>query len=1073
MLKKSFGKRMTGGIVSAAMLGSAVLSAFPSSLLTASAGQMLGQTDFENGIGLPWHTCVTQPAELQFTISGGTYNITIVNNGGEDVGGASRWDCQFRHRKLSIHAGETYRVHAEVTSDHDGMIYTKIGDLSGSKEIWHNDMGQNGKDFNQSWDPIPMTANQTLEIDAEFTSSEELETAEWAFHFGGAGEHQATDCFPDGTKLTFDNMSLECTTSSEYDWVEPEPQPEYPIHGNQLGYYTNLTKQATIHDSASFEGKAVSIVEKDSGTEVWSGTSTASGSTIDEASGMYCGTINFTDLKTPGEYYFTVDGKQASYPFKIGDDIYDDIVTDAVNYFYQNRAGVPIEEQYITSQGENASKSDLAHSQFGHQPDEAYLQDKWIKAYKNDGSDVQTSNGQITASDGWYDAGDHGKYVVNGGISVWTLQNLYEWSLADNATDVGKFADGSGTVVVPETGNSIPDILDETKVELKFFEEMLVPASYKMSVYEGPEGGEDTGVYENMIFHKLHDSKWTGLAVHAWDYEESKDWAGIKRIVKPPSTAATLNVTASAAQAARLFEDSDPTFAADMLDLAKKTYEAAKKNPKLYAPLDQAIGGGAYGDNEVSDDFYWAACELYITTGDATYLTDLESYKDAYTLTTTLSGGENNSTFTSFNWGNTAGLGTLSLYLNQDKIDPANATKIEESIAAAADAYLNREAVEGFGVPYTSSDFQDPINIPKDENGNDVTVHGYEWGSNSMVVNNAIVLAYAYNATDDAKYLNGAAEAMDYIFGRNALDYSFVTGYGTYHCVNPHHRLWSHEDDPNFPYAPSGVMSGGPNSGLQDPYVAGMGYVRGKVAPQLCYIDSIEAWSVNEVTINWNSPFAWIMSFLEDEAPSGESVDPVPGTTTTKDPSATTTTTTTTTAAGDSESSTTTTTTTTTAAAGSDTTTTTAAAGSSTTTTSTTVSTQGTGDTAPTPTATTPSGSATTTTTASQNTGASGDTSTSTTSTTTSTTVQSGNDTTPPAGTVDWGNVDESTGADRVTIADAILLARTLSNDAYRTATDQGKLNADVSHNGAVDQDDLTKLMQYLAETLSLSDLAQ
>ena len=61
-------------------------------------------------------------------------------------------------------------------------------------------------------------------------------------------------------------------------------------------------------------------------------------------------------------------------------------------------------------------------------------------------------------------------------------------------------------------------------------------------------------------------------------------------------------------------------------------------------------------------------------------------------------------------------------------------------------------------------------------------------------------------------------------------------------------------------------MSGGPGSGMQDPYIGGLGYERGTLAPQRCYVDSIEAWSVNEVTINWNAPFAWVVSFLQDEA---------------------------------------------------------------------------------------------------------------------------------------------------------------------------------------------------------------
>ncbi|MCQ2433731.1 MAG: glycoside hydrolase family 9 protein [Oscillospiraceae bacterium] len=878
MLKKTFGKRMASGVVTAAMLASATCAALPSLSLSASAGQMLGQTDFNDGIGLPWHTCETPPAKLNFNIKGGTYNIEIVNNGGTDVGGESRWDCQFRHRKLKFHSGDKYTVKAEVTSDTAGEIYTKIGNLKGDVEIWHNGYGKGDTAFDQNWNCMPVTAGSTLTIDSSFTCSTELEVGEWAWHFGGAGEHQNNDCFPEGTNLKFDNMSLTNDSRDTDDFPKAAEIPEYPIHGNQVGYYTKLAKKATLHDSSSTK---VYLVDASSKKSVWEGTAKAmSGTDVD--SGMKCAVIDFSDFTTPGTYYFSLDGsKQASYEFKIGDDVYGGIVADALNYFYQNRSGIEIQEKYITSTGENSSKSALAHKA-GHTTDTAAIQTKWVKAYKADGSDIDKSAGNLTASGGWYDAGDHGKYVVNGGISVWTLQNLYEWTLdSRNNSDKDKFGDSSKSMVVPEAGNKYPDLLDEARVELEWFFKMMVDGSYKMSKYEGPKGGSDTGVYKNMVYHKLHDHKWTGLATKAWDYED--EW-GTKRIVKPPSVCATLNVAACAAQAARLWKGIDDSFADECLENAKLTYEAAKANPKLYAPLDQAIGGGAYGDDHAEDDFYWAACELYITTGDTTYLKDLEGASEyAYKISTTLNGGENSGTFTSFNWGNTAALGTLSLYLNKDAAG-SNYDSIVSSITKAADAFVAKEAEQGFGIPYAPATFQDAINI-----GEGIDVFGYEWGSNSMVANNNIVMAYAYSATGKADYLNGVVEGLDYLFGRNARDFSYVTGYGTYHCTNPHHRWWSHELDEEFPYAPAGVLSGGPNAGLQDPYVGGAGLTRGDNNPsQLCYVDSIEAWSVNEVTINWNSPFAWIMSFVEDEA-NADGIVPTPGSSTT-----TTTTTTTT-----------------------------------------------------------------------------------------------------------------------------------------------------------------------------------
>jgi endoglucanase len=113
--------------------------------------------------------------------------------------------------------------------------------------------------------------------------------------------------------------------------------------------------------------------------------------------------------------------------------------------------------------------------------------------------------------------------------------------------------------------------------------------------------------------------------------------------------------------------------------------------------------------------------------------------------------------------------------------------------------------------------------------------------------------------------MDGALGGMDYLLGRNAMDYSYVTGYGTHAIEYPHHRFWAWLIDNTFPKAPDGVMCGGPNSGMQDPWVQGSGWKKGTIAPQKCYLDHIEAWSVNECTINWNASLAWLTSFVAQE----------------------------------------------------------------------------------------------------------------------------------------------------------------------------------------------------------------
>ena len=928
-MHKTFGKKIASGLMATAMAVSAATAVIAP--MGAFAGDQLGQSTFDEGIGLPWHTCETNPAKQTFEITGGTYNVTLESIHGPE----SRWDLQLRHRGLKIEAGHTYKIHWEVEASNAGQMYTKLGDYSGKKEVWHNNMSDG--QFDQTWDCVQISQGKNS-FDATFTATDTIEVAEWAFHYGGKGEHQPVDCFPEKTVLKFDNLTLEDTTSDSNDFDKTNEfgviRPKSNVRLNQVGYYPNLNKKASYVTDASspleFE------IRDASGSAVYTGTSTVFGSDPNSGTGATEGDkkkdsganvhiLDFSDFTTPGVYTIFVKdttgvsgtqsgAKEAAYDtkmegdkvvwdnwvtglsytmnesheFRIDENIYDEgLLKNSLNYFYQNRSGVPIESQYITS----GDASTLSHSQSAHKPDNAYVQSKWVKSYAGDFSDGDKTY-SIDGVGGWYDAGDHGKYVVNGGISVWTLQNAYEIS-KKNGNDA-KWTDG--TIAIPENGDKNPDILDEARVELEFMLNMMVDS-------KDPYWGK----YEGMVYHKLHDHKWTGLATTPWDYAE--EW-GTVRIVKPPTFAASYNLAATAAQAARLWKGYDDAFADKCLAAAKKAYEAANKNmyayddtevttdngtkttkenvnpTSLYGPLDQAIGGGAYGDSYVDDDRYWAACELYATTGDDTYYNDLKGYVNpndstgndkAFSLTTNLGGGENNGSFSSFNWGCTSGLGTLSLYLS-DKTSDADRATIEASIASAADEYIEQMSKEGMGIPYREATFEDGVNI-----GAGIKVTGYEWGSNSFVINNAIVMAYAYDSTKDSKYINGAAEALDYIYGRNGLDFSYVSGYGYTSLTYPHHRFWSHGIDPNFPLAPAGVLSGGPGAGMQDPYIGGLGYKRGTLANQKCYVDNAEAWSVNEVTINWNSPLVWMSAFMLDEAakatndPNGKPTKPTQG----------------------------------------------------------------------------------------------------------------------------------------------------------------------------------------------------
>ncbi len=901
MLKSKIGKKLAASVTALAMVASA--SAASITTLTAFAGEMLGEGTFNEGAGLPWHVCENGTGSMAFSIDNGMYSILIKNPGGASNGGEDRWDCQFRHRGLTITYGNTYRLTYSVYATKAGYCYAKIGDITNDDaEYWHNNgqplsMEFLGNDasmadveaalksaspsgaevkYYEGWDKwktdqIPAKTWKTYawEFKIDKAQMENISnhpdgngTAEWTFHFGGDGTYTQQPCFSAGTILKFDNMALIDMDGTAGDYEEEPVLPDMGIQANQVGYYPNRTKIATLSvDEGDSAAKEFTVYDS-TGKAVYTGTSSSYAK--DDASWTCSQKLDFTDLKTEGTgFYIECDGKK-SLPFNISStNAYGDLTRDALNYFYLNRSGIEIEEAYIANAGKNDSKAALARKA-GHSPDTAYIADEWVFIY----TEEPTYSKSIDVSGGWYDAGDYGKYVVNGGVSMWTLANMYERSVFNG--DASKWDDGSKLMNIPETGNKTPDILDELMWEAEFFLKMQ----------------RDDG----MVYHKMHDYKWTALGVMPYAESDDEKLLAVqfpKRIIKPVTYAATLNLAGALGQLSRLLKPYNSAKADEYLAAAEKAYAAAKseyeskyndiyadvvgdtEEDPMFAPLDQNKGGGPYGDTQVADEFYWAACELYITTGDTAYYDDLKAYKEAFEVPTLLFGGENKGSFTSFTWGTLAALGTASLAMNQDVLTEAEAKKVVESFQVAGGTFREQQQKSQYGTPYKGVDYETTVTrIDGDEYFDDTFTleGGYEWGSNSMVINNALIMGLAYDVTGDADYLDGVAEAMDYILGRNANENSFVTGYGAdgYTTENPHHRYWCHQMKEDWPYAPSGCLSGGMNSNMNDPMIQGAGYKIGELAPMLCYYDQVDAWSVNEITINWNSPLAWAASFMDD-----------------------------------------------------------------------------------------------------------------------------------------------------------------------------------------------------------------
>lgn len=574
---------------------------------------------------------------------------------------------------------------------------------------------------------------------------------------------------------------------------------------NQLGYLPDGPKRATLITQE--QNPVEWWLTAADGTMVSRGWTRAAG--IDPTSRRNVHIVDFSEVDAEGKGFRLHGSGEKSRTFAIAPGIYRPLALDAVNYFYPVRSGVAVDgaiagEAYARPAGHTASPAEGRINK-GDRDVSCMPAELAAEAY----GEPWTCSYRLDVAGGWYDAGDHGKYVVTGGISAAQLMQAYERSLHVEGAAKDLYADGSLTL--PETANGVPDILDEARWELEFLLRMQVPEGHPLA---------------GMAHHKIHDDAWTGLPL--LPHEDPRP-----RYLHRPSTAATLNLAAAAAQGARLFKPYDRAFS--LLDAAERAWQAAGENPELLAPPSDNQGGGAYDDAGVDDEFFWAAAELFITTGK-------QEYREAVTASRFFENAGLGDA--GFDWANVAALGTLSLSLVPNGLATGETARQRDAVIEAAETYLARWKDRAFGQLYAPEDGK------------------YGWGSNHLMAQIGTVLARAYDYTGDARFRDAAIEGADYLLGRNALGQSYVTGYGTDYSRNQHSRWFARQLDPALPEPPDGALAGGPNAYLQDEMAR---QARSGCAPQECYLDDIHSWSTNEITINWNAALAQYAAFLAEQ----------------------------------------------------------------------------------------------------------------------------------------------------------------------------------------------------------------
>ena len=406
----------------------------------------------------------------------------------------------------------------------------------------------------------------------------------------------------------------------------------------------------------------------------------------------------------------------------------------------------------------------------------------------------------IATPGGWYDAGDYNKYIVNSGITMGTLLAAYE--------DFPAYFRQLRTNI-PESSDAIPDILNEVIYNLRWMLTMQDPA--------------DGGVY-----NKCTNAAFDGMIM-----------PGITtapRYVVQKGTAATLDFAAVTAQAARILKQYDARLADSCVKAAHKAWQWALQHPalaynqdslnKVYQPV---ISTGPYGDRYFNDEWFWAASELYLTTRQEKFYAVVQQHM-----------GERAGLPS---WANVGMLGYYSFLRSKDL--PATAsgmvTKMREKVLAMADSYIAGCGRSAFGTVMGQS------------------VRDFIWGSNAVAANQGVVLLNAYMLTREKRYVDYALTNLDYILGRNATGYSFVTGIGSKSPMHPHHRP-SVADGVTDPVP--GLLAGGPNPGRQDKCSYEF------TEPETAYSDNACSYASNEIAINWNAPMVYLANAIEALAPT-------------------------------------------------------------------------------------------------------------------------------------------------------------------------------------------------------------
>jgi len=549
----------------------------------------------------------------------------------------------------------------------------------------------------------------------------------------------------------------------------PSPQNgSVRIQVDQVGYLPRASKLAMVNatTATTFEVKRAS----DDKTTFKGWFAPAA---FDADTGDSIQAADFSKLVESGTYYLEVPGVGRSWTFSIGPDVYSRAYYLAMRAFYGQRCGIAV---------------DLGPEFPGYVHPACHLKGEF---HSSSGRQGQRNN-----IGGWHDAGDYGRYVVNSGITMGTL--LWAWELfGARLRDI--------KLNIPESGNGLPDILNEARWNLEW-----------MLLMQDEDGG---------VWHKQTSESFAGFVMPEEDHLPSKVIGTGEEPYK--STCATADLAAVAAIAARVYRPFDAKFAARKAEQAREAWTWSGKYPNVAFKNPPGITTGEYGDVQCADERLWAAAELWRTTGEGTYNQYFVGHYQDYLSSL--------DSLTPEGWKDVAAMGLWTYALGPRTGSNAQAiADIRNHTLLAARGIVERTRKNPYRVSLVTKD--------------------YVWGSNGVAANYAMELLLANVLAPDASFIEVALDNLHYLLGRNTFSVSWVTQVGANPYHHPHHRP-SGADANREPWP--GLLSGGPNAGRQDTVLKSL---PAGLPPAKVYVDEQASYASNEIAINWQAALVFVLA---------------------------------------------------------------------------------------------------------------------------------------------------------------------------------------------------------------------